>query len=450
MSAGYSLHAQSKYEVKPLSFNTSYADEVAAIPYTGGVIFCSNKNQNVILSRTDLNDEYIFQLYNVVYENKQWSHPHILQKELISDAHQGPAALSADGNTLYITVNNKQTNGIFIAQKRGNIWGDIQPFEYNSADYTTAHPSISKDGKYLFFASDMPGGFGGFDIYCCEWTGRKWGKPNNLGTTVNTAANELYPFSQSENVLFFASAGHHSMGGLDVFSVISRNGEWATRYHAEEPINSADDDFAYTSLDDGTSGYFSSNRNGKTIDIFSFKSLLPVFSDCSEQEENDYTYAFNFNTSEQDTTNNYTYRWSFGDGTVVKGETAVEHTFPTTGNYEVSLYVTDLITEEETLEAKYGVMVEDVEQAYITITGLDAATGGATVKLDASQSYLPHINIENYYWIFDDGNVLTGKTVDNVYLPPVGACRIKLGVTGTDTETGEKVKRCTYKNITVN
>jgi hypothetical protein len=443
---GYLIQAQLKYEVQALPFNTSYADEVAAIPCEGGIIFCSNKNQNVILSRTDLNDEYLFQLYEVEHKNEKWNHPHILQKELTEYAHHGPGSLSADEKTLYFTVNDKYTNGIFIAQKKDGIWGHVRPFEYNNAGYKSAHPSISQDGKYLFFASDMPGGFGGFDIYCCEWTGSKWGKPNNLGTAVNTEANELYPFIQSENILFFASAGHDSFGGLDLFSVIRHNGEWVSRHHAEEPVNSAKDDFAYTSRN-GVSGYFSSNRNGKTIDIFSFKSLLPVFSDCAEQEENDYSYVFDFKTSEQDTTENYTYRWDFGDGTAVKGnETEVTHTFPSTGNYVVSLYVTDLLTAEETLEAKYDILVEDVEQACITAP--ETATAGERITLDASQSHLPNINIEKYYWILGEG-VMEGRSIEYIYQTH-GTQSITLGVTGTDKTTGEKVQKCTYKNITVN
>ncbi|MDR0815701.1 MAG: PKD domain-containing protein [Bacteroidales bacterium] len=445
---GYLIQAQLRYEVQPLPFNTSYADEVAAIPCANGILFCSNKNQNVLLSRTDLNDEYLFQLYEVERKDEKWNHPHILQKELISSAHQGPGSLSADGNTLYLTVNDKHTNGIFITRKEGGIWGNVRPFEYNNATYKTAHPSISKDGKYLFFASDMPGGFGGFDIYCCEWTGSKWGKPNNLGEAVNTEANELYPFIQSENILFFASAGHNSAGGLDIFSVIRHNGKWTTRHHEDEPFNSANDDFAYTSPDGGSSGYFSSNRNGKTIDVFSFKSLVPIFSDCIEPEENDYTYVFDFKTSEKDTTENYTYRWDFGDGGVVKGnEAAVSHTFPSTGTYVVSLYVTDLFTGEETLEAEYDVLVEDVEQACITAP--ETATAGEKITLDASLSNLPNINIENYYWVVGEGIVIEGKTIEHIYTTS-GTHSVTLGITGTDKETGEKIKICTYKNIIVN
>ncbi|GHT78068.1 hypothetical protein FACS189464_0860 [Bacteroidia bacterium] len=448
LAPAYLIQAQLKYEVQSLPFNTSYADEVAAIACANGILFCSNKNQNVLLSRTDLNDEYLFQLYQAERNNAKWSHPHILQKELTDYAHHGPCSLSADEKTLYFTVNDKSANGIFTAQKEGGIWGNVRPFEYNSVKYKTAHPSISKDGKYLFFASDMPGGFGGFDIYCCQWTGGRWGKPENLGAVVNTEANELYPFSQSENVLFFASAGHNSTGGLDIFSVIRHGGEWLTRHRAEEPVNSAKDDFAYSSPDGGSSGYFSSNRNGNTIDLFSFQSLLPVFSDCAEQEENDYTYVFNFNTHEQDTTENYTYRWDLGDGAVVKSSNAeVTHTFPSTGTYMVRLYVTDLLTEEETLEAEYDVPVEDIEQAFITAP--ETATAGEKITLDASQTHLPHINIEKYYWILGEGIVIEGKSIEYRFTTS-GAHGVTLGVTGTDKETGEKVQSCIYKNIIVN
>ncbi|MDR1666972.1 MAG: PKD domain-containing protein [Bacteroidales bacterium] len=437
---------RAQYEVAPVPFNTSYADEVVSALFAGDLIYCSNRNQHLLRSRTDRNEEYLFRLYIAHQKGSHRKRPQIWPKELLPDAHLGPAALSSDGKTLYLTVNNEAGNGIFIARKEGDRWSQPRPFEHNSPEYTTAHPSVSKDGNRLFFASDMPGGFGGFDIYCCEHTATGWSKPVNLGATINSAANELYPFLQSEHQLFFASSGHETMGGLDIFSAIEWNGQWLSRQHHKEPVNSPADDFAYSAADP-TSGYFSSNRNGKSVDIFSFKSVFPVFTDCNEQEENDYTYLFTYNISEKDTTDNFTYRWDFDDGTTATGD-SIQHSFPATGTYSVKLYVTDLLTEEETIEAEYDVSVEDVEQPYITLP--EKAAAGENLTLDASHTYLPEVNIESYYWEPGDGTQIQLKEPVGGYSYTIpGVYQIRLGIIGTQKNTGEKVKNCILRTIEI-
>ncbi|MDR0712821.1 MAG: PKD domain-containing protein [Bacteroidales bacterium] len=437
---------RAQYEVVPVPFNTSYADEVVTAPLAGGLIYCSNRNRNLFRSRTDLNEEHLFRLYAVYQEDNRWGQPQILQKNLLPDAHTGPVSISADGKTVYLTVNGQSGKGIFIARKEGDVWSRPYPFEHNSAEYVTAHPAVSKDGNRLFFASNMPGGFGGFDIYCCERTGTGWSQPVNLGADVNSAANELYPFLQSDRQLFFASSGHETTGGLDVFSVTEWNGRWTSRQHLKAPINSPADDFAYVAAENAT-GYFSSNRNGKSIDIFAVKSLFPVFTDCNEQEENDYTFLFSYTVSEEDTTGNFTYRWDFGDGTGATGD-SIKHSFPATGNYPVQLYITDLLTGEETMEAEYNVAVEDVEQPYINLP--EKATTGEKLTLDASRTFLPGVNIENYYWQTGDGTQLSLKEpVGEYHYNIPGVYRIQLGVTGTQKDTGQQVKHCVLRTIEI-
>ena len=442
------LWAQPNYRIEPLSLNSGYTDEIFAISGEDGVIFSSNRRTHVLVNRLDSTDNPLYYLfYAHKKDSAKWGIPHLLSKNIPIKAHQGPCSLSADGQELYFTANNETGQRIYAARKSGTDWGNIRPFVHNNPNYTTTHPSLSPDGQRLFFASDIPGGFGGFDLYVCEWTPRGWGAPKNLGPGVNTSENELHPFIQGNGTLFFSSTAHGSMGGLDIFSVREINGEWGLLQRMEEPINSTGNDLSYTASDaDGTTGYIASDRAGKTFNLYAFKSLFPVFSDCQEQEENDYTYElFDEHASGLDTAT-LKYIWDMGDGTIKHGEVVV-HTYPSTGQYLASLSVLDTLTLEvrENI-AQLTVDVLDIEQPYIE--AVETADAGKTVSFDASKTYLPEVDIEGYYWMFGDGTRAKGEHAEHIYTVP-GVYTVQLGVLGKSKLTGEQVKVCSFREITV-
>ena len=440
------LWAQSDYIVEPLLLNNSYNNDIFAVSYHDGIIFSSDRRTNVMVSRTDTVNNPLFNLYFVQrHDSVKWSIPHLLSKNIPINAHNSSCTISADGNEIYFAANDETGQRIYSARKSRNEWSNIQPFVHSKTTYTTTHPSLSRDGTHLFFASDMPGGYGGFDIYVCERTNRGWGPPVNLGPEVNTPENELYPFIQGTGELYFSSTAHGSMGGLDIFSARQINGAWGFVQRMEEPINSTGDDISYTAADnDGTSGYFVSNRNGKTLDIFSFRSSFPVFHGCLEQEENDYTYIFEEDFQALDTTS-LRLMWDMGDGTVKYGE-EVEHTFASTGIYVIQLSVIDTLTREtERNVARYEIEVLDIEQPYIT--AVETAKAGISVSFDASNSYLPDIEIEEYYWMFGDGTRKTGRRVSHVYNAP-GVYMVQLGVIGHG-DSGKQTRICGYRKIII-
>ncbi len=203
--------------------------------------------------------------------------------------HDGPATFSADGNTIYFTRSffgtakregNYKTNllKIYYATKTYGKWGEIMPFFLNSKDFSVGHPSLSADGQTLYFVSDMPGGQGGTDIWMCKREGEKWGPPNNLGKTVNTSENEMFPSMRSDGVLFFASNGHPGYGALDIFKTKNENGAWITPENLHQPINSSFDDFAIAFAPGDKNGFFSSNRpeGVGSDDIYAFRVPIPV------------------------------------------------------------------------------------------------------------------------------------------------------------------------------
>lgn len=217
----------------------------------------------------------------------KWSTPLPLPEGINTEAEEGTPVFSADFNTLYFTrcnVSKRKALGceIFTAKRDNDKWIDIQSLGLAEDSVVIAHPALSKDELTLYFVSDQAGstktpeGKNSKDLWMVTRTDAraKWGTPVNLGTAVNTAGDELFPYVHPDGTLYFSSDGHIGMGGLDLYKALkNENGQWQVE-NLRYPINSAADDFGITFENDRESGYFSSTRKGKTSDdIYSF--LLP-------------------------------------------------------------------------------------------------------------------------------------------------------------------------------
>lgn len=225
-------------------------------------------------------------------------------KELNDEFHNGPGVYSEKDNRLYFTRTKtvkqvqKTSNPdptswfrdysddiytnrleIYSAKYNDGKWEEITAFENNNPElYSTGHPAISPDGKILYFVSDMPGGYGGTDIYYCEKNAAgKWGDPRNAGNVINTSGKEVFPFVDKTGVLYFSSDGHPGMGGLDLFKASGEKNNWSQPENLKYPINSPKDDFSILVTESGVAGYFSSNRSGGqgSDDIYSFSYSPP-------------------------------------------------------------------------------------------------------------------------------------------------------------------------------
>ena len=159
----------------------------------------------------------------------------------------GPAAFDPFNKQLYFTGKNKKMKGIMVAEAEA-FYRDpvsLKPFQYNSKAFSVAYPALSFDGERLYFASDMPGGMGGWDLYMCERAedGQSWNAPQNLGPQINTPGNEKYPFISRTDWIYYASDGHpNGFGGLDLF----RNKENGPAEHLPYPVNTKFDDYAFS------------------------------------------------------------------------------------------------------------------------------------------------------------------------------------------------------------
>jgi len=224
-----------------------------------------------------------------------WSTPVPLPEPVNTEFEEGAVSLSKDFNTLYFTRcerHKKNTIGcmIFESKRRNDEWGKPEAVLNLNDSIVVAHPSLSDDQLTLYFVSDMYGTLGKKDIWKVTRTSPEgqWGNPENLGPTINTPGNEMFPFIHDDGTLYFSSDYHIGMGGLDIFMATNENGSWKVE-NMRYPVNSTFDDFAMIIEKNKERGYFSSNREGDD-DIFSFV-LPPLKFDIEGVVRNDKTDA---------------------------------------------------------------------------------------------------------------------------------------------------------------
>nr|WKN34467.1 carboxypeptidase regulatory-like domain-containing protein [Tunicatimonas sp. TK19036] len=256
------------YFIQKLSINSSASDFAPAF-YQGGIVFASarpaQKGRNKVYG---WHQQSFLNLYFTQSQEDTLTSPQLFSSDINTDLHEGPVAFYNDGKSVVFTRNPRpgRQKGevlrlqLFFAERSGPSafeWKSVTPFKYNHWSYSVGHPAITMDGEHLYFVSDMPDGYGGTDLYVCHWRKGSWSKPQNLGPTINTPGDELFPSVQG-NQLYFASNGHPGFGGLDVFKVPLENN--SKPMNMGTPINSPNDDFGFIIDSTASYGYFSSNR----------------------------------------------------------------------------------------------------------------------------------------------------------------------------------------------
>jgi len=203
-------------------------------------------------------------------------------KTLSSKFNDGPASFSNDGTFMAFTrnqTNNKRKDRtveleIYFTSYENDAWTSPVPFYLNNINYSVGHPCLTKNGNTLYFASDMPGGYGKADIYSISKNAKgEWEHPKNLGNTVNTEGDDMFPFiSDMHDQLFFSSDGHFGLGGLDIFSCSINQQGYYNVTNLGSPVNSPNNDYGFILNSRTSNGFFSSDRIGGKggDDIYSF------------------------------------------------------------------------------------------------------------------------------------------------------------------------------------
>ncbi|GAB3204625.1 outer membrane protein OmpA-like peptidoglycan-associated protein [Pontibacter aydingkolensis] len=262
------------YNVKKVSFNSGFSDFSPAF-FGNGVVFSSPRSNTYKADKASRNYTGFIDLF---YAEADATAPIPFSTELNSKYHEGPLSFNGTQDTVYFTRSNFEKKSfsktgvnnlhIYTAVLKNGKWESIKALPFNSTEYSTGHPALA-DSHTLYFVSDMPGGFGGTDLYKTVKVGGEWQTPVNLGPEINTSGNEMFPFVDEHGNLYFASNGHPGLGGLDIFVAQNNGKTFGGVKSVGYPINTPGDDFGL--IIKGDAGYYNSNYKAAHDDIYTFK-----------------------------------------------------------------------------------------------------------------------------------------------------------------------------------
>ena len=288
-----------RLELHPVSINTEFSEYGTAL-YGDKIVFtAANSGKTSKGGVSQWTGESYYDLYTADRDQQALSNKKFFSTTINTPFNESTAVFTKDGNTMYFTRNNyvnrkigtNVENTILLkilrATKDSNgHWGNVVEVPFNSDNYNVAHPALSPDEKFLYFASDMDGTLGESDIFRVEILGdNQYGTPENLGDIINTSGRESFPFVSKNNILYYSSDGIPGLGGLDIFAVkFYENGTVSKPINIGMPGNSADDDFCFVMDSDTKVGFLSSNRPGGKgrDDIYSFYEEKPLVFDCEK------------------------------------------------------------------------------------------------------------------------------------------------------------------------
>lgn len=290
------------YEVTNLkNINTELSD-FGVTEFNNTILFASPARVSKFVKRAHTrNQKNFLDIYQVDRDKMNSIEDRISFSEEVNEKyHESSVSFSPDKKTMYFTRNN-YNEGSYKVDKKGynklkiykaelidNKWKNIKELPFCSNEYSVGHPSVSKDGKRLYFTSDMPGSLGETDIYYVEIKdNNSYGYIQNLGISVNTEGREMFPYISEDDVLYFSSDGHFGIGALDVFASKKENGFFGAPINLKAPINSKLDDFAFSINPFTKKGYLSSNREGGVGDddiysVVEFKVPEPPKPPCMQ------------------------------------------------------------------------------------------------------------------------------------------------------------------------
>jgi len=285
-----------EYEIRNAETLNSAQSEFGCTFYHKGIIFASDRLSSGDSRKTygwtgnnyldlyfsePVKPDHIFGDFNKPLHNKDLPH---------EVWHDGPVTFNGDFTTMFLNQtklnesNRTSDHGkmrthllkIFSCNLINGKWSALKPFSLNSDSYSVGHPALTKDGKTLYFVSDMPGGYGETDIWCCHFERNSWTGPVNLGPAINTTGKEMFPFIAADGALYFASDGLPGFGGLDLYVSYNTENQWSKPHNLGRPVNSSYDELSLIITEDNSSGLFTSNRPGGlgSDDLYCFRKSV--------------------------------------------------------------------------------------------------------------------------------------------------------------------------------
>lgn len=279
------LKDDGNYKLVNMSINTD-AEDFGVSYFKNSIVFASTRAKAKMIKRTsNWNGKPYLNMYISEVSDNQLKEPKIFDKGLDGKLHDGPASFNKEGTYIAFTRNNYDDKSkdkvvelqIYFSSYLDGKWSEPIPFAFNNEAYSAGHPCLSADGNTMYFTCDMPGSFGGADIYRTTKNAKgEWAQPENLGDKINTEGDETFPFYEETNGrLLFVSDGRFGLGGTDIFIANTNGSSFDSPINAGTPLNTRYDDFSVIADGKNNKGYFSSNRTGGKggDDIYSVEFL---------------------------------------------------------------------------------------------------------------------------------------------------------------------------------
>jgi hypothetical protein len=447
-----SAAGQDYYNVRKQTRISTGLDEAAAVPVEDGVVYITESTSVGASSPVDPEGRKLFTMF--YYRDKGGVKKPFVDA-LVTQRHEGPASFTADYSMMVFSQQRPAREnrdydplGLYFADHVEGNWVNIRPYEHNDPYAWLFSPSLSSDGKTLYFAANFEDAIGGFDIYRSTYSGGHWSEPENLGPQVNTKGEELYPVIHSSGKLYFSSDGHDdNLAGYDLFETTFHDGKWTDVKKLPAPFNSLSDDYHVWFSEDFKSGYLTSNRRSGSKEIFTFDTDIPAFESPQPIKKTYYKYRIYDKNLDTIDTNLFRYSWVINDTLEIPGHDII-YKFPKPGTYICQLKVFDLqldtLVEGQTVKT---LTIQLNEQAVITAP--DTVRVNQPVAFDGSQTYLPGFNIGRYLWEFGDGSYGEGVQVTHSFDIP-GTYKVILGVEERrQNRRSEPEVRSNFKNIVV-
>ncbi len=443
-------------DIHKAAFNSNRSD---FSPFLNGntIYFTSGRvhRYGVIYYSADTSRELLDIFETHIGDSASIKTPHPLPVPVNGALDEGPLCINKKGDLMYITINDtrrktgknrksKRPLSIYFTIKTKGHWIKPSPLSFCTDTFSYCHPALLSDESTLIFSSNKPGGYGGMDLYKTRFVNGTWSEPENLGNTINSSENEVFPFA-SGNKLYFATSRANGLGGLDIYYSEINHPEFAP-ISLPEPINSNKDDFGIWTDSTGLAGYFSSNREGND-DIYSFKKNYPDFSHCAPYHYPVFCFTF-FEESalmSKDTLG-MEYEWDLGGGTRVKGLRA-KHCFQKTGKYQIQLNIIDKSSGQLFFnELNYEFEVNDPRQ--IIFDCPDTLIRGKSYSFDSWRSAIPGYSIRESYWSFGDNRYAKGISAFHRYHRE-GLFTISINVKAVHDSSNQIKYFCQYKQVLV-
>ena len=428
-------------------------DEFAASFSDDSIYYCSRKRIQLFSAVEDAQGMYQTNLYCNSFNSKLSEGDRLVFSADMRQTNFGPSAIDVQGGYLYATMSvsegqgkdEKAMLGIYRYTKNADVWSAPERFIANDSDgmFDVAHPFISADGLKFYFASNMPGGYGGKDIYVCSKEGDgNWSKPQNMGSGINTSSDEIFPSVSTSGYFYFSS--NRSGKGYDLFETGFLNDNIGETICLPEPINSPQNDFALVFDASGKIGLFTSDRAGN-LDIYKLFYDFPRFENCEPVYETNYCFYFEDISVQSTDSLPMRFEWNFGDGQTSVGLSA-EHCYSELGSYKAYLSIYDTITN--LLYARVSeveVVVEKFRRPFIN--SVEVAQRGDSIQFFSVLADMTDFDPDQYYWFFGDGTKVCRQDVKHAYAIP-GMYTITLGIESKEKD-GIIEKACVTRQVHV-